>query len=274
LGLTAQFSLNAFGARQEWKAGPARVIITPQKSLWMAGYASRQKASEGVIQDLYAKALALQDHSGKRVVLVTTDLVGLPAGVSHNIAERVEKQYHLTRAQLLLSSSHTHGGPVVGKMLGSMYPMNAQQWADVEAYTSELEDKIVKLVGKSLKSLQPARFGFGHGEAGFAMNRRARTNEEVVIGVNKEGPVDHDVPVLRVDDKHGKLRAVVFGYACHNTTARDFIRAPRRSSWPDAVVTLIRIHAARSTSPANTARSWLRRWKMCWPGSSNRSAGL
>jgi hypothetical protein len=105
LGLTAQFSLNAFGARQEWKAGPARVIITPQKSLWMAGYASRQKASEGVIQDLYAKALALQDHSGKRVVLVTTDLVGLPAGVSHNIAERVEKQYHLTRAQLLLSSS-------------------------------------------------------------------------------------------------------------------------------------------------------------------------
>jgi len=224
LGLTAQFSPNAFGARREWKAGLARVMITPQKSLWMAGYASRKKPSEGVIQDLYAKALVLEDHSGKRAVLVTTDLVGLPAGVSHNIAERVEKQYHLTRDQLLLSSSHTHGGPVVGKMLGTMYPMNSQQWADVEAYTSELEDKIVKLIGTSLKSLRPARLGFGHGEAGFAMNRRARTNEEVVIGVNKEGPVDYDVPVLRVDDKHGKLRAVVFGYACHNTTARDFMQ--------------------------------------------------
>jgi hypothetical protein len=190
----------------------------------MAGYASRTKPSEGVIQDLYSKALALEDQSGKRAVLVTSDLLGFPAAVSHDITSRVEKQYHLTRDQLLLSSSHTHGGPVLGKMLGLMYPMNSQQWADVEAYTSELEDKIVKLVGAALKSLQPARLGFGHGEVGFAMNRRARTKEEMVIGVNKEGPVDHDVPVLRVDDKHGKLRAVVFGYACHNTAARDFMQ--------------------------------------------------
>ncbi len=221
LGLTTLFSPDAFAARWEWKAGAARAVITPQKSLWMAGYASRKKASEGVAQDLYVKALALEDHSGKRAVLVTSDLLGFPAIVSHNVAERVEKRHHLRRNQLLLSSSHTHGGPVIGHMLGSMYPMSPQQWADVEAYTAELEDKIVNLVGASLKSLRPARLGFGHGEAGFAMNRRARTKEEIVIGVNKEGPVDHDVPVLRVDDLHGKLRAVVFGYACHNTTGRD-----------------------------------------------------
>ena len=30
--------------------------------------------------------------------------------------------------------------------------------------------------------------------------------------------MDHDVPVLRVDTPEGKLRAVLFGYACHNTT--------------------------------------------------------
>ena len=224
LGLTTQFSLDAFAARQAWKAGLAQVIITPQKPLWMAGYASRTKPSEGVIQELYAKAFALEDHSGKRAVLVTSDLLGFPAAVSHDITSRVEKQYHLTRDQLLLSSSHTHGGPVLGKMLGLMYPMNSQQWADVEAYTSDLEDKIVKLVGAALKSLRPARLSFGHGEAGFAMNRRARTKEEIAIGVNKEGPVDHDVPVLRVDDKHGKLRAFVFGYACHNTAARDLMQ--------------------------------------------------
>jgi len=223
LGLTTQLSLDAFAARQPWKAGLAQAIITPQKSLWMAGYASRTKPSEGVVQDLYAKALALEDHSGKRAVLVTSDLLGFPASVSHNIAKRVEKQHHLTRDLLLLSSSHTHCGPVIGEMLGIMYPMNSQQWADVEAYTSELEDNVVKLVGTSLKSLRPARLSFGHGVAGFAMNRRARTKEEMVIGVNKDGPVDHDVPMLRIDDMHGKIRAVVFGYACHNTTARDFL---------------------------------------------------
>jgi hypothetical protein len=224
VGLSTQFSPNAFAARQGWKAGLARVIITPQKPLWMAGYASRRKPSEGVIQELYAKALALEDHSGKRAVLVTSDLLGFPGVVSHNIAERVEKQHHLTRDRLLLSSSHTHGGPVVDKMLRLMYPMNSQQWADVDAYTSQLENQIVKLVGASLKSLCPARLGFGRGEAGFAVNRRQRLNQEIVIGVQSDGPVDHDVPVLRIDDKGGKLRAVLFGYACHNTTARDFMR--------------------------------------------------
>lgn len=188
----------------------------------MAGYASRKTPSQGVAQDLYAKALALEDSAGKRAVLVTSDLLGFPADVSHNIAERVEKRYHLTRNQLLLSSSHTHGGPVIGRMLELMYPMNSQQLADVDAYTSELEDRIVKLVGASLKSLRASRLSFGRGEAGFAMNRRERTKEGIIDGVNKEGPVDRDVPVLRVDDPHGKLRAVVFGYACHNTTARDF----------------------------------------------------
>ncbi|MFH1717612.1 MAG: hypothetical protein ABIF19_09700, partial [Planctomycetota bacterium] len=35
---------------------------------------------------------------------------------------------------------------------------------------------------------------------------------------NPDGPVDHDVPVLRIDGDDGKLRAVMFGYACHSTT--------------------------------------------------------
>jgi len=273
LALTTELASHALASSPGWRAGLARTIITPQKSLWMAGYASRKKPSEGVIQELYAKALALEDQTGKRVVLVTSDLLGFPAAVSHNIAERVEQKHHLTRKQLLLSSSHTHGGPVIGRMLGRIYPMNSQQWADVNAYTSELEEKIVKLVRVSLKSLRPARLSFGHGEAGFAMNRRARTDGGVIIGVNKEGPVDRDVPVLRVDDAHGKLRAVVFGYACHNTTARDLLQfhadyagfaqawlqdhhpVPRPSSFPAAVVTQTRIHAGRSNLPANTARS-------------------
>jgi hypothetical protein len=37
--------------------------------------------------------------------------------------------------------------------------------------------------------------------------------------------VDHDVPVLSVTAKDGSLRAVLFGYACHNTTlGGDFYR--------------------------------------------------
>jgi hypothetical protein len=51
------------------------------------------------------------------------------------------------------------------------------------------------------------------------MNRRLpQAKGEPTNAPNPEGPVDHDVPVLCIADAVGKLRAVLFGYACHNTT--------------------------------------------------------
>src|SRR5262249_8894705 len=65
----------------------------------------------------------------------------------------------------------------------------------------------------------PARVSCSHARAGFAMNRRLpRPNGEPTNSPNPDGPVDHDVPVLRVDAADGSLRAILFGYACHNTT--------------------------------------------------------
>ena len=60
-----------------WKAGTARVAITPGEPMWMAGYASRNKPSEGAVHDLWAKALVLEDPSGRKAALVTLDVCGI-----------------------------------------------------------------------------------------------------------------------------------------------------------------------------------------------------
>src|SRR5687767_11791921 len=73
-----------------WKAGAAAVVITPKEALWMAGYASRNKPSEGAAQDLYAKALALEDDQGGRLVIVTLDLVGIPRPLRDAVAKDIE----------------------------------------------------------------------------------------------------------------------------------------------------------------------------------------
>jgi len=195
----------------EWKAGLAAVCITPKKSLWMAGFAARKRASEGVLQDLYVKALALEDEKGRRAVVVTADLLGFPGGVAKRIAERVREKHRIPRERLVLNASHTHGGPVIGDTLRVGYQdMTEAQWSDARDYTREVEDRVVECVAAALKDLRPATLRFGRGRAGFAGNRRLR--------LNPDGPVDHDVPVLRVDGEQGELRAVLFGYACHNTT--------------------------------------------------------
>ena len=68
--------LNPVSAIAEWQAGFSRVVITPEKPMWMSGYGSRNHASEGKIHDLYARAAALQDDGGQRVVMISLDLVG------------------------------------------------------------------------------------------------------------------------------------------------------------------------------------------------------
>jgi len=214
--------VGAAPSRAAWKAGFAQVKITPHGSLWMAGYAARTHASEGTLLELHAKALALEDKTGRRAVLVTTDLLGLPGSVSEAVAKRVEQKYGLSRDQLFFNSSHTHSGPVIGTMLSVAYEgehgISAEQWQAVQAYTGHLEDQMVKVVGEALHKLQPATLSFGHGQADFAINRRVRTAAAYVGGVNRDGPVDHDVPILVVRSQHGKILGIVFGYACHNTT--------------------------------------------------------
>jgi hypothetical protein len=205
-----------------FRAGVASRVITPAEPMWMAGYASRNKPSEGKVHELFAKALAVEDSSGGKVVLVTTDLVGLPRDLAEAVAATVRDKTGLPRERLMLTSSHTHCGPVIRSTLNDMYDMPPDEWKKVEAYTKRLPSILVEVVTAALDDLKPAKLSIGGGTARFALNRREATPKGVVIGRNPEGPVDHDAPVLRVESPDGKLRAVVFGYACHNTTLSFF----------------------------------------------------
>ena len=198
-----------------WKAGVATAKITPQQPMWMAGYGARKKPSEGTTQDLFAKALALEDERGERAVIVTMDIIGVLVSLREGVEKQVQEQYKLPPEALLLVASHTHCGPEYRERKG--------REEEARNYHKFLEDTLVKLVGESLDNLAPVKLTYSHARAGFAMNRRRNhqlPKDDVNFGKrnNPDGPVDHDVPVLCVSDAEGNQRAVLFGYACHNTT--------------------------------------------------------
>jgi neutral ceramidase len=212
--------LPAHAAGPSWKAGAAKVKITPHQYMWMSGYAARTKPAEGKLTELWAKALALEDPAGRRAVLVTMDLVGIDRGLSVAVCRKLEKKYNLPRQAIVLSVSHTHTGPVVADNLAAMYFLDGQQQKLVQEYAADLQKKLVEVVGKAFKELAPAELSWQLGKATFAVNRR--NNKEADVPRLRElgklkGPVDHDVPVLAVRDLEGHLRAVAFGYACHAT---------------------------------------------------------
>ncbi len=203
----------------EWKAGVASADITPGEPVWMSGYGSRTTPSQDVAQRLRAKALGLEGPFGRRAVIVTTDLIGFSRPVAERIAARAHAAHGLSRERLLLTSSHTHTGPAIAGNLPLMQPPTAELQARTARYTRELEDRVVGLISAALDDLQPAKLSYHIGEAGFAMNRRARSPDGTIkLGENRSGPVDHDVPVLRVASTDGQLRAVLVSYAAHNTT--------------------------------------------------------
>jgi hypothetical protein len=201
-----------------WKAGVAAVVLTPPTNIWMAGYAARTKPAEGRETELYGKALALEDEQGTRLVMVTLDLIGVPRALRKNLEQRCGEAYKLPPEGLLLNASHTHSGPEFRVGRGPADDGEFKPTKDGEDYGRQLEDKLFTLIGEALAKLEPAKLGYTHARAGFAMNRRLPTPTGYVNSPYPDGPVDHDVPVLRVTDGQGKLRAVLFGYACHNTT--------------------------------------------------------
>ncbi|MGH9159274.1 MAG: neutral/alkaline non-lysosomal ceramidase N-terminal domain-containing protein [Vicinamibacteraceae bacterium] len=202
---------------RSWRAGVATVDITPAAGIWMAGYAARTQASQGVALPLFAKALALEDADGVRAVLVTADILGFTDGIAERVADAVERRHGLGRAHLLLNASHTHCGPVVDGMLSVAYDLTAEQRDTIHTYSRDLETKVIAVIGDALARLQPASLSVGEGRAAFAANRR--------VDFTPKGPVDHAVPVARVGGPDDETLAIVFGYACHNTTlGADFVR--------------------------------------------------
>lgn len=203
----------------EWQAGFASVSITPTMPVPMAGYASRDRPSDGVAADLFAKVLVLSDTSGQRAVWITTDLIGLRGAVTEEFFQRVMQRTGLKRHQLLINSSHTHTGPAIADSDSSAYAIRDEAVANMRAYRQMLQDRIAGAVEKALSHLEPVELSYGSGIVPFVMNRREFTRDRgVILGVNARGPADRTMPLLKVTSPDGKLRAVLFGAAVHNTT--------------------------------------------------------
>jgi len=201
-----------------FNAGVARKNITPDSSIYLSGYAARNRPSDGILHNIWAKALVIGEDDAISIIIVTIDVIGLSHELSEEIAERVIEKHGIDRSRLLLNTSHTHSAPVIWPSLVSMFELSQHDLQTIIKYNSKLADDIVDVIDMAVLDLKPANLYVAHGSADIAINRRQTTDKGVVIGVNREGPVDSDVPVIKVETPDGKIRALLFGYACHNTT--------------------------------------------------------
>ena len=162
------------------RAGLAKVDITPRGPIWMSGYAARTHPSEGVLSPLWAKALAIESSPGGRIVIVSTDLVGIPRELSDEVAAKLKKQYGLNRSQLLINASHTHTGPMVWPNLRNLTVLPDGEQEKLIDYRNTLAEALVSVAGSALRDLSPATIEFGEGAAGVCRPIAARPSIRMV----------------------------------------------------------------------------------------------
>ena len=208
----------AHAESDSWQAGVASMKITPDGLAWMEGYAARTEPTSEVEQDLFAKTLLVRDTAGETLVIVTLDLLTVPGPLRKHVEQSLAKSRNLKPRNLLLNCSHTHCGPEVLTNESALEGLDPDRRARAIAYVEFLQQRILSCIDDAFQSLAPATLCFQKARAGFAMNRRLPAANGFINSPNPNGPVDHDVPVLRVESPKGGLRAVLFGYACHATT--------------------------------------------------------
>lgn len=189
-------------------AGTARIDISPTHDLRLMGYASRKAESAGVAQSIHARALALGEGT-HAAVLITADNCILPGPVSLEIRRRLGLRAGIAPERIAIAVTHTHSAPCLAGAAPNLFAMDIppDHQGRIEEYTRFFIDQLVTVAEQALGNRRASELAWGKGVATFAKNRRT-----------PDGPVDHEVPLLRVSDPDGRIQAVFMNYACHCTT--------------------------------------------------------
>ncbi|MHC4354688.1 MAG: neutral/alkaline non-lysosomal ceramidase N-terminal domain-containing protein [Planctomycetota bacterium] len=233
-------------ASAELRGGCAKVNITPPVGVWLSGYASRDKPSDDIFDDLYAKALVL-DSGSNAVAIISVDLLWIPPQITRQVREIVTDKTGIPSQNVLVSSTHTHFGPRIFSRM-KLGPETADNKVDAD-YVRTLVKKMANSVFITHKNMQAVKLGAARGRLPeIVYNRRTRLADgtvkmsfslpDEVIATRRIrqgsggstrvtftlppeqpqltfGPIDPEAWILRVDDSEGQIIGSVVNFACH-----------------------------------------------------------
>jgi neutral ceramidase len=213
LPVTASRAMPATG---RFRAGMARVDITPPPGLGLGGSGMEGRRSTGYRTRLYVGALVLEDPGGERIALVVADLPHVPANLHRLAAARLVDGTGIGADRLLISATHTHSGPA--NFYGErQYNNNSSRVVGYDPRATDvLVSRIAAAVEQATASLRPSAIAWGETTVAGATTNRSpaafcRNPESASLcrgGLDPRMAVDRTLVMLRVDvlDSLGRRR--------------------------------------------------------------------
>lgn len=178
-------------------AGAAARSIVPPFPARMGGFADRKDSFKGVHDEIFARALVL-DNGTAALVLIGSDLTDVDADMTKQIREKIQAATGIPPAHVLVSCAHNHSAP-------SLWEPGRLKQADPklkEFFVQQFSDAAIE----AFKNRAPARAGFRAGELKGATRNRQQGNDLI----------DPQVGVLRVEARDSrKTIATLFNFTGH-----------------------------------------------------------
>lgn len=219
--VSAAFNIRA----AELRAGASAVVITPPKGAPLAGYYEPRGAT-GVLDDLYSKALVIE-QDGVKAAIIVCDLLTLPRPTIEAARKLIEQQTGIPGAHVLISATHQHTGPTVARESARDQLDGGASEAGLR-YTAALPALIARSVAEANQKLAPARLAAALGrEENISFNRRFWMRDGTVSWnprklhpdlVRPAGPIDPELGLLYFDTLQAKPLAAFVNFALHPDT--------------------------------------------------------
>lgn len=196
-------------------AGAARGELAPPLGLSMMGYGRREGLATGVHDALHCRALVLSDGE-TRVAFAFCDLLCFAEELCVPIAERVAAATDIPAANVWVCATHTHSAPAFNLWKTPASPEGSPRFGLDRAWECAFPERIAATVIDAWEARRPARVAFGHSTAHIGANRRCPTAEGGIRLIPyDDGPADHAVTVMALQDAAGAPLAMLVNHACH-----------------------------------------------------------
>jgi hypothetical protein len=199
------------------KVGVGETVITPAENMQMVGFA-RSQVSTGIHDDLHARSLVIEDAQGEAVVLMTVAIVGMSEEFGNDIRNGITAKTKIPTENIIISCTHTHAGPNVGRYRQSESDSVAAK------FNSVLLDRCIESAVQAWETRAPGRIGIAATEV-FELGRNRRYLQ--YGGVHP----DPEVAIIKIEDAKGKLLGVAFNYGCH-PSGLDWSNTLFSEDWP------------------------------------------
>ena len=181
-------------------AGVAQHTITPTHPVYLGGFSPNRK-STGSHDDLYAKALVIQDIQGEKIVIVTLDLLGFLKQDADAVRYEIERRGITSWHNVIIMSTHQHSGPDPIGIWG--HPWTLTSGRNME-YLERVAQNIIAAVEEANANLESAEFFTSHTESwDLCTNKR------------KAESIDPDVETLFCLRPDGTTIATIVNFSCH-----------------------------------------------------------